>query len=47
MKDLADTLHEAGYLFGIHDQYRDYYRAAPSFDENYALQDAGRHDPRS
>lgn len=36
MKDLADTLHEAGYLFGIHDQYRDYYRAAPSFDENYA-----------
>ncbi len=36
MKSLADTMHECGYLFGIHDQYRDYYLAAPSFDENYA-----------
>ena len=36
MKSLADTMHECGYMFGIHDQYRDYYLAAPSFDENYA-----------
>lgn len=36
MKSLADTLHKCGYLFGIHDQYRDYYRSAPSFDENFA-----------
>lgn len=36
MKELADTMHECGYMFGIHDQYRDYYRAAPSFDENFA-----------
>ena len=36
MKSLADTMHDCGYLFGIHDQYRDYYLAAPSFDENYA-----------
>ncbi|MDY4668863.1 MAG: DUF5696 domain-containing protein [Oliverpabstia sp.] len=36
MKSLADTMHEYGYLFGIHDQYRDYYMAAPSFDENFA-----------
>lgn len=36
MKRLADAVHECGYLFGIHDQYRDYYLAAPSFDENYA-----------
>ena len=36
MKRLADTAHACGYLFGIHDQYRDYYLAAPSFDENYA-----------
>ena len=36
MKDLSDALHECGYLFGIHDQYRDYYLTAPSFDENYA-----------
>lgn len=36
MKSLADTMHAYGYLFGIHDQYRDYYMAAPSFDENFA-----------
>ncbi len=36
MKSLADTMHEYGYLFGIHDQYRDYYLSAPSFDENLA-----------
>lgn len=36
MKELADTLHDWGYLFGIHDQYRDYYFAAPSFDEAFA-----------
>lgn len=36
MKELADTMHACGYLFGIHDQYRDYYRAAESFDENFA-----------
>lgn len=36
LKSLADTMHECGYMFGIHDQYRDYYLAAPSFDEDYA-----------
>ena len=36
MKSLVDAMHECGYIFGIHDQYRDYYLAAPSFDENYA-----------
>lgn len=36
MKSLADAVHECGYMFGIHDQYRDYYLTAPSFDENYA-----------
>ena len=36
MKSLADTMHECGYLFGVHDQYRDYYLSAPSFDENFA-----------
>lgn len=36
MKELADTMHECGYLFGIHDQYRDFYKSAESFDENYA-----------
>lgn len=36
MKELADTMHRCGDLFGIHDQYRDYYRSAASFEEEYA-----------
>ena len=36
MKSLADTMHELGYLFGIHDQYRDFYLSSQSFDEDYA-----------
>lgn len=36
MKELADTMHDCGYLFGIHDQYRDYYFAAKTFDKNFA-----------
>ena len=36
MRELVDTMHDCGYMFGIHDQYRDYYKAAPSFDENFA-----------
>lgn len=35
MKELADTIHSFGYQFGIHDQYRDYYFAAPSFDASF------------
>lgn len=37
MKHLADAMHEWGYLFGIHDQYRDYYLDAPSFDVEYGV----------
>ena len=37
MKSLSDTMQRLGYLFGIHDQYRDYYKDAPSFDEDYAV----------
>ena len=36
MKSLTDTMQELGYMFGIHDQYRDYYLSAPSYDEHYA-----------
>lgn len=36
MKELVDTIHECGYMFGIHDQYRDYYLSAESYDENFA-----------
>lgn len=36
MRELADVMKELGYVFGVHDQYRDYYLAAPSYDEHYA-----------
>lgn len=39
MKSLSDTMHECGYLFGIHDQYRDYYFDAKTFDPQYACHD--------
>ncbi|MBR1686582.1 MAG: hypothetical protein IJ708_15725 [Clostridia bacterium] len=38
MKALSDTMQELGYLFGIHDQYRDYYLDAPSYDPDNACQ---------
>ena len=39
LRDLTDTCHELGYLMTLHDQYRDYYRSAPSFDEDNAIHD--------
>ncbi len=38
MKALGDTCHELGYLFGIHDQYRDYYYDSPGFTLDNAVQ---------
>lgn len=38
-RELAETCQELGYLFALHDQYRDYYGNAPSFDERYAILD--------
>ena len=40
MKKLADTLYELGYLFGVHDQYRDYYLDAPTYDPENACRSA-------
>ena len=37
MKRLAETCHEIGYLFALHDQYRDYYTDAPSFSTHWAV----------
>ena len=37
MKALEEVMHETGGLFGIHDQYRDYYKRAPSFDASNAI----------
>lgn len=37
MKSLVDDCHRHGDLFGTHDQYRDYYFAAPTFDRDNAV----------
>jgi hypothetical protein len=37
MKRLADTCRELGYIFSLHDQYRDYYIDAPSYDPQFAV----------
>jgi hypothetical protein len=37
MKQVADTCRELGYLFSLHDQYRDYYIDAPSYDPQFAV----------
>ena len=38
LRDLRETCHELGYLYGIHDQYRDYYYDSPGFDIENAVQ---------
>jgi hypothetical protein len=37
MKRLAETCKELGYLFSLHDQYRDYYLDAPSYNPRFAI----------
>ena len=37
MKRLSETCKELGYTFALHDQYRDYYVDAPSFDTQFAI----------
>lgn len=37
MAELSDTCAELGYIFGIHDQYRDYYYDNPDFSFDEAL----------
>jgi len=45
MKRLADACAELGFLFAIHDQYRDFYLDAPSYDERHTLLEEGGHRP--
>ena len=37
MRRLAETCAELGYIFSLHDQYRDYYVDSPSYDEQFAI----------
>lgn len=45
MKALGEAVREAGFLFGIHDQYRDYYYDAPDFTLESAVQFADGNHP--
>lgn len=45
MKRLADTCAELGYLFSLHDQYRDYYADAPSFSPEFAVHEEDATSP--
>lgn len=40
MQQLIETTHKSGYLFAIHDQYRDFYLDAPSYSQYQAKMDA-------
>ena len=40
LRELTETCHRLGYLLALHDQYRDYYHNAPSFDPENAIRDA-------
>ncbi|MBQ3864881.1 MAG: hypothetical protein II781_03475 [Clostridia bacterium] len=40
MRKLQETCHELGYFFGLHDQYRDYFYDADTFDEEMAVHNA-------
>src|SRR4051812_6660565 len=37
LKHLQDTIHSLGYMMSLHDQYRDYYTDAPSWDPQFAV----------
>jgi hypothetical protein len=44
-KRLADTCRELGYRYILHDQYRDYYLDAPSYDSQFAVREEDARTP--
>lgn len=45
MRRLAETCQQLGYLFSLHDQYRDYYIDAPSYDVQFAIHEQDADSP--
>jgi Family of unknown function (DUF5696) len=45
LKRFADALRGLGYLFSIHDQYRDYYTDAPSWNPDFAIHEEDAEAP--
>jgi len=40
LRELMERIHQCGYLFALHDQYRDYYHAAETYDAGLSLKRA-------
>lgn len=45
MKRLTDSVRALGYVFTLHDQYRDYYVDAPSYDPQFAVHEEDEKSP--
>ena len=45
MKKLSDTAEELGYIFGVHDQYRDYYYDGDDYSADNAIENADGSHP--
>ncbi len=45
MKRLADAVRALGFIFTLHDQYRDYYVDAPSYDPQFAVHEEDEQSP--
>jgi hypothetical protein len=45
MKRLTDAVKALGYVFTLHDQYRDYYADAPSYDPQFAVHEEDEKSP--
>ena len=45
MKRLTDAVRRLGYVFTLHDQYRDYYTDAPSYDPQFAVHEEDEKGP--
>lgn len=45
MRRFADVCDRLGFLFAIHDQYRDFYLDAPSYDDRHTVTDAAGQRP--
>ena len=45
LRRFAETVRELGYVFSFHDQYRDYYVDAPSYDPQFAIHEEDEATP--
>jgi hypothetical protein len=46
MRRVGETAARHGFLFGVHDQYRDFYYSSPFWSEELTLKDSRRDSPR-